>query len=64
MFRRSLCHLQGAYPVTLLNHIYTIAVHVKINKVFKNNKILNLETCRSLTIHVFILFIIICAFVG
>ena len=36
MFRHQMCHPQGAFFVTSLNYISTIAVLAKINKVFKN----------------------------
>ena len=35
MFRHQICHLQGARSVISLNYIYTNAVCVKINKVFR-----------------------------
>ena len=42
MFRHQICHPQGARSVTMPNYIYTNAVHVKINKVFK---IFKLKLC-------------------
>jgi hypothetical protein len=39
MFRHQMCHPQGRLFVTLPNYISTIAALVKINKVFKNLKI-------------------------
>jgi hypothetical protein len=36
MFRQQMCHPQGAYFVTLLNYIITIAAFIKINKSLKH----------------------------
>ena len=42
-------------------HIYNLA---RYQIKFPEDDILNVETCISLTIHKFIIFIVICAFVG